>query len=50
MKIAEEGGIKVIVATMQGHAENAVVQEKTCGALWNLSDNTDNKVKIAEES
>ena len=36
MKIAEEGGIKVIVAAMHGHTANAVVQEYACGALYNI--------------
>ena len=39
MKIVQAGGLAVIFAAMKEHPTNAGVQEKACGALWNLACN-----------
>ena len=33
---------------MNGHRDHAAVQEKGCGALWNLAMNADNQLKLME--
>ena len=39
-----------MVAAMQGHAENAAVQENACMAPISLAANTEIEMKIAEEN
>src|SRR4051812_33738972 len=38
-RIAEEGGIPLIVSAMDKHQESTFIQRTGCGALWNLSVN-----------
>jgi len=38
-------GIEALLNAMEDHPTIAEVQEKACGALWNLADNDDNQVK-----
>jgi len=40
-------GIEALLNAMEDHPTIAEVQEKACGALWNLADNDDNQVRIA---
>ena len=40
--------IENIMEAMRLHPNVSAVQEKGCGALWNLSVNADNKVSIAK--
>ena len=48
-QIAAAGGITTILSAMKTHSSNATVQEKGCGALWNLALNNDNnRVMIAD--
>ena len=46
IKIAEQGGISVILEAMRTHTSHAGVQEEGCGALRNLAVNAGNKIKI----
>jgi hypothetical protein len=36
-KIASLGGIEAIIKAMSTHKDHSAVQEKACGALWNLA-------------
>ena len=38
-KIASLGGIEAIIEAMSTHKDHSAVQEKACGALWNLAAN-----------
>ena len=46
--IAEAEGITKILSAMKNHPSNATVQEYGCTALWRLSSNDINQIKIAE--
>ena len=48
VKIGEAGGIPVILAGMQTHAGDALVQGKGCAALGRLAEDEANRVKICE--
>jgi hypothetical protein len=48
LKIGAEGGVEAIVQAMGGHRGSEGVQEKGCGALWNLALNADNALNIRE--
>eukprot|EP00961_Rhodomonas_salina_P199934 2696514-Rhodomonas_salina.1 len=48
-RVANEGGIGVVLGAMWQHAEHAGVQEAGCRAVWNLAANADNSVKVANE-
>ena len=37
--LVKEGAHEAIVAAMRAHPQEAAVQEKACGALWNLAVN-----------
>ena len=37
VKIASLGGIQAIIEAMSTYKDNSGVQEKACGALWNLT-------------
>ena len=47
-RIAEAGGIAVILSGMKAHKDHAEVQAHGCHGLANLATNTDNRVSIAE--
>ena len=47
--IAAAGGITAIVAAMQAHPNDAVLNKSACGALWTIAVNTNNQVTIAVE-
>ena len=49
IKIAEQGGIDVILEAMRTCKSHAGVQRVGCGALCRLAVNADNKIKIAEQ-
>ncbi len=44
-----QGGIEAVVTAMGRHADNARVQEETCGALCNIADNDENQAKIGTQ-
>ena len=50
MKVAEAGGIDVVVSAMKRNEGHAGVQEAGCRALQNLTDNAENKVEAACQS
>ena len=46
VKIAAQGGIEALLKAMKDHPTHPGVQEGACWALFNLSFNAENKVKI----
>eukprot|EP00727_Mastigamoeba_balamuthi_P002061 m51a1_g11852 hypothetical protein (442) ;mRNA; r:490323-493233 len=50
LAISREGGINAIVQALRQHADSAIVAEKACCALQNLSSHPDNKSAIAMTS
>ncbi len=45
-----QGGIEAVVTAMGRHADNTELQDKACGALWNLAAyNAENKAKIGAQ-
>lgn len=48
ISIANGGGISTVIAAIKKYVNNAIIQEKACAALWNLSVNNDtNRISIA---
>ena len=48
VKVAQAGGIEMVISAMKKHEGHAGVQEKGCAALWSLAVNADNQVKVVQ--
>ena len=45
-RIGSGAGLTLVYKAMEAHLGHAGVQEQACGALWNLSANEANEVRV----